>query len=103
MLMCDTTSLLQDQLKYIIHCALIQIKLPTKLYLVQFQIYCKIFYIKKPLYKTSSATPFATKFSMKAGKIAVKPIPAKTLADMAELLSMYSNVLGSTSCVKSKL
>ena len=58
---------------------------------------------KNPLYKISSATPFATKFSMKAGKIAVKPIPAKTFADTAELLSMYSNVLGSTSCVKSKL
>jgi hypothetical protein len=40
---------------------------------------------------------------MKAGRMAAAPIPAKTLPDIEELPSMYSSVLGSINCVKSKL
>ena len=58
---------------------------------------------RNPLYRISSAMPLAIKFSMRAGKTAAAPSPAKALADTEALLSMYARVWGSTSCVKSKL
>lgn len=64
---------------------------------------CIIIPLTKPLYKISSPIPLAIKFTMKTGKIAAAPIPAKALPDIEELFSIYANVFASTNCVKLKL